>query len=88
MKNPDSRAGYMAVDRRVGVGYHGHMIETICLLFGLAFSMLVYFRSIRTANEPPVKKAFYFLFSFIGITGTLFLFGILIAHKMRTLKIP
>ena len=64
------------------------MIETLCLLFGLAFSMLVYFRSIRTANESPMKKAFYFLFSFIGITGTLFLFGILIAHKMRTLKIP
>ena len=64
------------------------MIETICLLFGLAFSALVYIRSIRTVNEPPMNNAFYFLFSFIGITGTLFLFGILIAHKMRAMKIP
>ncbi len=64
------------------------MIETLCFLSGLAFSMLVYIRTIRTVNEPPMKKAFYFLFSFIGITGTLFLFGILVAHKLRTAKIP
>jgi hypothetical protein len=63
------------------------MIEALCLLFGLAFSMLVYVRSIRTANEPPTKKAVYFLFTFIGITGTLFLFGILVADKMRAMKI-
>lgn len=64
------------------------MIETLCLLFGLGFSVLVYFRSIRTVNEPPVKKAFYFFFTFIGITGTLFLFGILVAHALRKLHVP
>ncbi len=64
------------------------MIETLCLLFGLGFSILVYYRSIRTVNEPPAKKAIYFFFTFIGITGTLFLFGILIAHRVRTLNIP
>jgi len=88
IKNPDWRGRKIAVDRRARVGYHGHMFETICLLFGLAFSMLVYVRSIRAVNEPPMKKAFYFLFSFIGITGTLFLFGILVAHKMRAVNIP
>jgi len=63
------------------------MIETFCLFFGLGFSVLVYFRSIRTADVPPFKKAFYFFFTFIGITGTLFLFGILVANALRKLHV-
>ena len=63
------------------------MIETICLFFGLGFSVLVYFRSIRTVDVPPVKKAFYVFFTFIGITGTIFLFGILVANALRKLHI-
>jgi len=63
------------------------VIEAFCLFFGLGFSVLVYFRSIRTADVPPVKKAFYFFFTLIGITGTLFLFGILIADALRRLHV-
>ncbi len=63
------------------------MIETFCLLFGFGFSILVYFQSISTVNERPLKKAFYFLFTLIGITGTLFLFGILSAHALRKLHV-
>ena len=63
------------------------MIETFCLFFGLAFSVLVYFRSVRTADVSPVKKAFYFFFTFIGITGTIFLFGILVANALRKLHV-
>jgi len=63
------------------------MIELICFLAGLGFSLLVYFRSIRTANEPPLKKAFFFLFTLIGITGTLFLFGVLTAHFLRRARL-
>lgn len=59
------------------------MIETICLLFGVGFSLLVYIRSIRPLNQSRAKKAFYFFFTFIGITGTLFLFGILVAHFLK-----
>ena len=68
------------------LGYHGLMIETFCLLFGLGFSVLVYFRSIRPTNYSRPKKAFYFLFSLIGIAGTLFLFGILVADALRKLQ--
>ena len=63
------------------------MIEAFCLFFGLGFSALVYFRSIRTADLPPAKKAFYSLFTFIGITGTLFLFGILAANALRKMHV-
>ncbi len=59
------------------------MLETVCLLFGLGFSLLVYVRSIRTAAISPLKKAVYFFFSFIGITGTVFLFGVLVADFLR-----
>ncbi len=52
-------------------------------LLGVYFSLLVYVRSIRTAKIPPLKKAIFFLFTLIGITGTLFLFGILVADRLR-----
>ncbi|OGW33913.1 MAG: hypothetical protein A2010_02710 [Nitrospirae bacterium GWD2_57_9] len=64
-----------------------HMIEFGSFLFGLSFSILVYFRSIRTAELPFWKKIFYFLITLIGITGMLFLSGVLIAHTLRKLQL-
>jgi hypothetical protein len=69
-----------------GVGYDVQMIEQISFVFGLGFSFLVYFRSIRKSNYSRSKKAIYILFTFIGITGTLFLFGVLVADKLRNLR--
>ncbi len=63
------------------------MIEIISFIFGLSFSMFVYFRSIRPLDQPPFRKLFYFTFTFIGITGTLFLSGVLIAYFLRKLGI-
>ncbi len=63
------------------------MIELGSFLFGFGFSILVYFRSIRTADLPAHKKAFYFVITFIGITGMLFLSGVLIAHFLRKLGV-
>lgn len=68
------------------VGYDGSMFETFCFLFGLGFSFLVYFRSIRKTAYSQPKKAFYFLLTLIGITGTLFLFGVLVADKLRNMR--
>ncbi|HUJ17652.1 MAG TPA: hypothetical protein VL197_06635 [Nitrospirota bacterium] len=68
------------------MGYHAAMIELGSFLFGLGFSILVYFRSLRPAALPPSKKAFYFLITFIGITGMLSLSGVLIAHTLRKLQ--
>ena len=62
-------------------------METAFLLFGLGFSILVYFRSIRPSNEPPFRKAVYFLLTLIGITGMLFLSGVLIAYFLRKLGV-
>lgn len=62
------------------------MIETASFLLGLGFSVLVYFLSIRKSDLPPFKKAFYSLITLIGITGTVFLSGVLIAHFVR--RIP
>jgi F0F1-type ATP synthase membrane subunit c/vacuolar-type H+-ATPase subunit K len=62
------------------------MIETLGLLCGLGFSFLVYFKSIKKTDYSRPKKAFYFLFTLTGITGTLFLFGVLIADKLRNMK--
>jgi hypothetical protein len=59
------------------------MIETFFFLFGLGFSFLVYFRSIRKTPYTAPKKAVFFLFTLIGITGTLFLFGVLVAYFLR-----
>ncbi len=58
------------------------MIEKAFLLFGLGFSMLVYFLSIKPAKISFFKKAFYFALSLVGITGMLFLIGVLLAHAM------
>lgn len=61
------------------------MIEAISFLLGLGFSLLVYFMSIRPLDQPWTRKAFYFFFTLIGITGTIFLAGVLIAHFLRKL---
>jgi len=59
------------------------MIETVSFILGFGFSVLVYVRSIRTADLSWQKKALYSFFMFIGITGTVFLAGVLIAHALR-----
>jgi uncharacterized membrane protein YkgB len=63
------------------------MIETISFLLGLGFSLLVYFLSIRPLNKPWSKKTVYFFFTLIGITGTVFLIGVMIAHLLRKLGV-
>ncbi len=59
------------------------MIETVSFILGFGFSVLVYVRSIRTADLSWQKKVVYSFFTFIGITGTVFLAGVLIAHALR-----
>lgn len=59
------------------------MIEAVSFLLGAGFSFFVYVRSIRTLQQPAFTKAMYFLFTFIGITGTVFLFGVLVADALR-----
>ena len=59
------------------------MIETIAFFLGFGFSVLVYVRSIRNADLTWAQKALYSFFTFIGITGTVFLAGVLIAHALR-----
>jgi hypothetical protein len=59
------------------------MIELASFLLGFGFSILVYVRSIRTAALSPALKALYFVITLIGITGTIFLSGVLIAHALR-----
>lgn len=59
------------------------MIETLSLLLGLGFSMLVYIRTIRTSSYSRSRKALYTVLSTIGITGMLWLSGILIANFLR-----
>jgi hypothetical protein len=61
------------------------MIELIGFIFGFGFSVLVYYRSIRPLDQPLSKKLLYTFFTFFGITGTLFLAGVLIAHFLRKL---
>jgi hypothetical protein len=63
------------------------MIETASFLFGFGFSILVYFLSIRKRNDGPLLKAGYFLISTVGITGMVWLSGILIAHFLRNLDL-
>jgi len=63
------------------------MIETASFLFGLGFSILVYILSIRTRNESTLRKAWYFLITTVGITGMVWLSGVLIAHFLRKLNI-
>jgi hypothetical protein len=64
-----------------------HMLETIFFFLGMGFSFLVYFLSIKSHNQSPARKLLYFVLTFIGITGTLFLFGVLAAHFLRKLGI-
>ncbi len=63
------------------------MIELASFVFGLGFSILVFFRSIRTAKLSASRKLFYFVITLIGITGMLFLSGVLIAHTLRKLNL-
>lgn len=63
------------------------MIETASFILGFGFSMLVFFLSIRPATLTPLRKATYFLISTIGITGMVWLIGVLIAHFLRKLHI-
>lgn len=72
---------------RERVGYYAVMIELGSFLFGLGFSVLVYFRSIRKAELPGLKKTLYFIITLTGITGMVFLSGVLIAHTLRELNI-
>jgi len=59
------------------------MVETVSFLLGLGFSLLVYVLSIRPLNQPWRKKTVYFFFTLIGITGSIFLAGVVIAHFLR-----
>lgn len=59
------------------------MIEMIGFILGFGFSVLVYVRSIRAEDLSWQKKTFYTFFTFIGITGTVFLAGVVIAHALR-----
>jgi len=64
------------------------MIELSFFIFGLGFSVLVYYRSIRVSGFSRSKKALYFIITLIGITGMLFLSGVLIAHSFRKMLTP
>lgn len=61
------------------------MIETLFFFFGLGFSVLVSARSIAPGDHPPVRKMLYMILSTIGITGMVWLCGVLIAHFLRKL---
>jgi hypothetical protein len=63
------------------------MMETVFFLLGLGFSFLVYFLSIRPLGQSHARKFLYFVLTLIGITGTLFLFGVLACHFLRKLGI-
>ncbi len=63
------------------------MIETLSFLFGFGFSILVYVLSIRTRPLAPTRKLFFFLISTIGITGMVWLSGVLVAHFLRRLSL-
>ena len=63
------------------------MIETLSFLFGLGFSVLVYVRTIRTGSYRPVQKMMYALLSTIGITGMVWLCGVIIAHFLRKMNV-
>ena len=79
IKNPDTR---QLTDLRRWVTIPP-MIETIGFVLGFGFSVLVYVRSIRTAKLSWQQKAYSALFTFIGITGMVFLASVLIAHTLR-----
>ncbi|HWR72156.1 MAG TPA: hypothetical protein VN604_03215 [Nitrospirota bacterium] len=62
------------------------MIETAAFLLGIGFSVLVYYRSIRPAPVSAVRKLLYFILSLTGITGMLFLFGIMASFVLSGRK--
>jgi hypothetical protein len=63
------------------------MIETLFFFFGLGFSVLVYIRSIDRGDHPPLRKVIYTILSTIGITGMVWLCGVLIAHFLRKMGV-
>ncbi len=63
------------------------MIETFSFLFGIGFSILVYVQSIRTREISSSRKTAYLLLSTIGITGMVWLSGVLVAHFLRKLNV-
>ncbi len=63
------------------------MIETVSFAFGLGFSLLVYVLAIKPGAHPPLRKASYFILSTIGITGMVWLCGVVIANFLRKLNI-
>jgi hypothetical protein len=64
------------------------MLETVSFLFGLGFSVVVYVRSIRTAALSPGRKALVLLLSTVGITGMVWLCGVVIASFLRKFASP
>ena len=61
------------------------MIESASFIFGIGFSILVYVTSIRRGDYPPLQKAIYTVLSTVGITGMVWLCGILIGHFLKKL---
>ena len=59
------------------------MIELISFLLGLGFSIFVAVHSIRPLDQSWMHKIVYTIFTLIGITGTIFLSGVLTAHFLR-----
>ncbi len=62
------------------------MVELVSFILGAGFSFLVYFLSIRPQDISGPRKAAYFLLSFIGITGTVFLFGVMLSFVLNGMK--
>jgi hypothetical protein len=61
------------------------VIESASFIFGICFSVLVYITSIGRGNYSPLQKTIYAILSTIGITGMVWLCGVLIAHFLRKL---
>lgn len=61
------------------------MIELLSFLFGLGFSILVYVLSIRSRPLASSRKAAIFFISTVGITGMVWLTGVLVAHFLKKL---
>ncbi len=74
---------FFEVDTCAPVRILFRMIEAFSFILGLGFSILVYFRSIKPSEPRLSRRMLYLFFTLIGITGTLFLSGILIAHFLR-----
>ena len=61
------------------------MLELFSFAFGAGFSILVYVLSIRPSRLSPARKAAVAFISTIGITGMVWLSGIVVAHFLRKL---